>query len=300
MKALHNLPASVRQRLLNRAKGESRPFTELLQFFAMERFLYRLSQSPHADHFVLKGALMLQVWQAPRVRPTMDIDLLARNCDPDEDLVTQIRDILAVEVRPDGVFFDMDSIRSEGITEATDFKGTRIRFLGVLDAARIPMKVDICFGDIVYPRVEVAALPTLLDFPAPRLLCYNRETTIAEKLEAIVKHGLSNSRIKDFYDIWLLSHQFDFDGSDLVEAVRLTFEQRGRPVPLKIEAFSAQFIASKETQWTAFRKRIQQDHIPLSFSEVVTSNATFLLPIIAALASDRSSPSLWIAPGPWQ
>ena len=271
-----NVPASVRQRLLNRARRDRRPFNELLQYFAMERFLYRLSQSVHADRFVLKGALMLQVWRSPTIRPTMDIDLLRRTSSAEADLVAQVRDILAVDVQPDGLAFDPDSIRTERITEGADYEGIRIRFPGTLDTARVHMQIDVGFGDVVYPAAEAADLPIMLDFPAPRLLCYSREAFIAEKLEAAVKLGTLNSRMKDFYDIWLLSRQFDFDGSELAEAIRLTFEHRGTAVPPLIEALDEPFIESKQLQWTAFRNRLQQDHVPAAFSDVVTSMAEFI------------------------
>ena len=217
MTSPRNVPASVRQRLLNRARSDRRPFNELLQYFAMERFLYRLSQSAHADRFVLKGALMLQVWRSPDIRPTMDIDLLGRTSNAEDDLMAQLRDILAVDVEPDGLAFDADSIRTERITEGANYEGIRIRFPGTLATARIHMQIDAGFGDVVYPAPEAADLPTMLDFPAPRLLCYSRESVIAEKLEATVKLGMLNSRMKDFYDIWLLSRQFDFNGPDLAQ-----------------------------------------------------------------------------------
>ncbi len=208
MKFPKNIPASVRQRLLNRARNDRRPFNELLQYYAMERFLYRLSQSVHVDKFILKGALMLRAWCSPEI-------------------------------------------------------------------------------------------PAMLNFPAPRLLCYSRESSIAEKLEAMVTLGMLNSRMKDFYDIWLLSRQFDFDGTRLSEAIRLTFERRGTALPEKIEAFTKVFMDAKQAQWTAFWRRLQQHHLPASFNEVTTAVSGFLAPIIVAIASGKPNPASWTAPGPW-
>lgn len=299
MKSPRNIPASVRQRLLNRAKSDRRPFNELLQYYAMERFLYRLSQSAHADRFILKGALMLRVWRSPELRPTMDIDMLGRTSNEEADIVAQIRDILTVDVETDGLAFDPDSIQAERIIEDADYEGIRIRFLGALGSARINMQIDIGFGDVVYPEPEESDLPTMLNSPAPRLLCYSRESSIAEKLEAMVKLGMLNSRMKDFYDIWLLSRQFDFDGTKLAEAIRLTFEQRGTTLPAEIEAFTEPFIEAKQTQWAAFRKRLQQDHVPASFREITASVDRFLSPIVAALSSGKPSPTNWTAPGAW-
>jgi hypothetical protein len=177
---------------------------------------------------------------------------------------------MAVSVEPDGLAFAPDSIQSERITEDADYEGLRIRFLGFLDSAKVTLQVDIGFGDIIYPGPEESDLPTMLDFPAPRLLCYSRESAIAEKFEAMVKLGVLNSRMKDFYDIWLLSRQFDFDGVMLSEAVRFTFEQRDTAMPGRVEAFENTFKHTKQTQWTVFQKRLQQDHIPDSFHDIVS------------------------------
>jgi len=294
-----NIPASVRQRLLNRAKSDRRPFNELLQYFAMERFLYRLSQSSHADRFILKGGLMLRVWRSPELRPTMDIDMLGRTSNEEVDIVAQIREILSVDVKADGLAFNRDSIQTERITEDADHEGVRIRFLGTLGSARINMQIDVGFGDIVYPEPEESELPAILDFSAPRLLCYSRESYIAEKFEAMVKLGLLNSRMKDFYDIWLLSGQFNFDGAKLTEAIRLTFERRGTAMPAGIEVFTGPFIEAKQVQWAAFRRRLGQDPVPASFKEIITSVDSFLSPVVAALLSGKPISTDWTAPGPW-
>jgi hypothetical protein len=299
MKSPRNIPASVRQRILNRAKSDRRPFNELLQYYAMERFLYRLSQSAHADRFILKGALMLRIWRSPELRPTMDIDMLGKTSNKEADIIAQIRDILTMDVEADGLDFDADFIQAERITEDADYEGIRIRFRGALDSARINMQVDIGFGDVVYPEPEKLELPTMLDSPAPRLLCYSRESSIAEKFEAMVKLGVLNSRMKDFYDIWLLSRQFDFDGVTLAEAIRLTFERRGTALPTEIEAFTEPFINVKQIQWTTFWKRLQQNHVPVSFREVTTAVDGFLAPVVATISSGKPSPTNWIASGPW-
>ncbi len=294
-----NMSASVRQRLLNRARSDRRPFNELLQYYAMERFLYRLSRSVHVDRFILKGALMLRVWRSPELRPTMDIDMLGRTSNGEADIVAQIKDILTADVETDGLAFDPASIQAERITEDADYEGIRIRFLGALGSARINMQLDIGFGDIVYPEPEKSDLPTMLDFPAPRLLCYSRESSIAEKFEAMVRLGTLNSRMKDFYDIWLLSRQFDFDGPRLTEAVRLTFERRGTKLPAEIDAFTELFVEAKQAQWAAFRKRLGQERVPVSFKEIAASVDSFLSPIAAVFSSGKQSPTNWPSPGPW-
>ena len=294
-----NVPASVRQRLLNQARSEGRLFSELLQYFAMERFLYRLSQSAHAERFILKGALMLRVWRSAEFRPTMDIDLLGRTSSEEAEVAAQIRDVLIAEEETDGLAFHSGSIRTERVTEDADYGGIRVRFSGTLDTARVHMQIDIGFGDVVYPGPEESELPVMLNFPAPRLLCYSRESSIAEKFEAMVKLGMLNSRMKDFYDIWLLSRQFDFRGDELVRAIRLTFERRGTELPLEIEAFSGPFADAKQTQWTAFRNRLQQVHVPESFAEITASVERFLSPVSASFSSGKPSSANWAASGPW-
>lgn len=299
MRSPKNIPASVRQRLLNRAKSDRRPFNELLQYYAMERFLFRLSQSIHADRFVLKGAFMMRVWRSSELRPTMDIGMLGRTSTEEGDIVVQIKDILTTDVEADGLALDPDYIRAERITEDADYEGIRIRFLGTLGSARINMQIDIGFGDIVYPEPEKSEIPTILNSPAPRLFCYTRESSISEKFEAIVKIGMLNSRMKDFYDIWQLSQQFDFEGDRLTEAIRLTFERRGTKLLSEVEAFTESFIEAKQVQWATFRKRLQHEHVPSSFGEITASVDRFLSPIVAALSSGRPSPRNWTAPGPW-
>jgi hypothetical protein len=295
-----NVAASVRQRLLNRARSDKRPFNELLQYYAMERFLYRLSRSDHAGRFILKGALMLRVWRTPEFRPTMDIDMLGRTNNEETSVVAQIRDILVTPSPDDGLVFDADSIEAERITEDADYAGLRIRFRAMLDTARISMQVDIGFGDVIYPGPEEAELPVMLGLPAPRLLCYSRESAIAEKFEAMVTLGDLNSRMKDFYDIWLLSRQFDFEGASLTEAIRLTFNQRGTAIPDGIVALSNVFAEAKQTQWQAFHKRLGQDHVPVPFIEVVRVLSIFLAPVSNHLSTGTNVPSRWIAPGPWR
>jgi len=300
LKNKKNFPASVRQRLLNRAKRDQRPFNELVQYYAMERFLFRLSQSAHAGNFILKGALMLRVWRSPEFRSTMDIDMLGRTSNEEASIVAQIREIIAVDVEPDGLTFEPESIQSERITEDADYKGVRVRFRGRLDSTRVNVQVDLGFGDIIYPGPEELDLPTMLDSPVPRLLCYSRESAIAEKFEAMVRHGKLNSRMKDFYDIWLLSRRFNFDGIRLAEAIRLTFQRRGTAVPLMIEAFEQPFIDSKQVQWSAFCKRLRQDHVPESFKDVVSVIERFLAPLTTLLLSqDTPKAMTWRASGPW-
>jgi len=241
----------------------------------------------------------LQVWRSPVFRPTRDIDMLGRTSNEEAHIVAQIREILTVNVETDGLVFDPATVQTERITEDADYEGIRIRFLGALGSAKINMQIDIGFGDIVYPEPEKSDFPTILNFTAPRVFCYSRESSIAEKFEAMVKLGKLNSRMKDFYDIWLLSRLFDFDGPRFTEAVRRTFKRRGTEMPEGIDAFTEPFIEAKQTQWAAFAKRLGQDHVPVSFREITVSVDKFLSPIAAVLSLSKPIPEHWIASGPW-
>jgi hypothetical protein len=294
-----NIVASIRARLKNISKESGRPFAEILQYYSMERFLYRLSLSQHSKCFILKGALMLRVWESSEIRPTMDIDMLGITSNYEQSLLKQIRDVLKVKVEPDGLTFDERSLKTEQITEDADYQGTRIRFRGALGTARIGMQIDFGFGDELFPGPEQLKFPPILDLPAPILLCYTRESAIAEKFEAMIKLGALNSRMKDFYDIWLLSRQFEFSGTSLLEAVKKTFSRRNTVVPETIDAFDEEFANKKQTQWNAFRKKLKQEHIPESFLEVINGLKDFLEPLLIALARKGSYDKRWHVSGFW-
>jgi len=272
-----DLAASVHQRLLNQAHTTRRPFGELLQYYAMERFLYRLSRSPHADEFVLKGALMLTAWQAPVSRPTRDIDLLGRMDNAVDTVVQVLREVCVQDVQPDGLSFDSSSIGGEQIAEEAEYEGVRVRFMGRLGKARIHMQVDVGFGDVVVPKPRKTTYPTILDFPAPVLAGYSRESAVAEKLQVMVRLGELNSRMRDFYDIWLLSRVFDFDGGTLAEAVRQTFARRRTVIPAHPTAFTREFGASaeKQAQWPAFLRRSALTNAPEDFAQAVGESRSF-------------------------
>jgi len=219
--------ASVRQRLLNQSRAQGRPFQELLQYFAMERFLYRLSQSPFSDWFVLKGALLLTAWRAPLSRSTMDIDLAGRTSNELDHIAELVGAACEIVTVPDGIKFNRTSIEVSRIKEVADYEGVRVRFHAILARARIPMQIDIGFGDVMVPRPTEIEYPTLLDYPAPMLQAYPRETVIAEKFEALTKLGLLNSRMKDYFDLAILSRMYPFEGEHLIEAIVATFQHRG-------------------------------------------------------------------------
>jgi predicted nucleotidyltransferase component of viral defense system len=295
-----NIAASIRQRLLNLSRAQGRPFQEVLQFFAMERFLYRLSRSEHADHFVLKGALMLQVWASPQARPTMDIDMLGRTDNDAAVLVAQLRDVVNVDLSAeDGLTFDGDSFQAETITEDADYEGLRIRAWAELGGARAKLQLDIGFGDAVVPEPQSMRYPVLLDLPAPELLCYSRESAIAEKVQAMMALGPINSRMKDFYDVWLLSRQFSFDRHVLVQAISATFERRHTPIPER-PLFDPGFAVDKQPQWRAFLRRLGEG-VPAEseFATVLTVLEEFVGYALEAGTADLPAMH-WSPGGPWQ
>jgi predicted nucleotidyltransferase component of viral defense system len=207
-----DIAASTHQRILNQAKESGRPFNELLQYFAMERFLYRLSQSGYVDSFILKGALLFRVWTVPDSRATRDIDLLAFVDNSNDVLVEIVKNVITTSVPDDGLIFDPRSVEAERIKEDADYEGIRLRFNGLLGKARIRMQIDVGFGDVVHPAAIECHFPTLLDHPAPVLRGYPPETVVSEKVEAMIHLAGLNSRMKDFYDVWRLSQQQAFDG----------------------------------------------------------------------------------------
>lgn len=221
---------SVHDRLLNLSKSSRRPFNETFQLYAMERFLYRLSKSAHSTKFVLKGGLMLRVWKAPVSRPTKDIDLLGHTQNSVANLVSIVRAVCDQSVEPDGMRFDSSSIAGASINEDAEYNGIRVKFLGHLGTARASMQLDVGFGDAVEPPPVDIELPTLLDFPVTKLRGYQRETTIAEKFHAMVILGTLNGRMKDFYDLWLLAQNFDFEREHLTKAVGATFATRSTAI----------------------------------------------------------------------
>jgi predicted nucleotidyltransferase component of viral defense system len=298
-----DLAASIRARLTNRARQTGRPFQEVLTHFTLERFLYRLSRSPHAERFVLKGGLMLRAWAAPQSRPTRDADFLGRGDPSAEELVRVMREVCAVAVEPDGLTFDRDSVRGERTRPNEEYQGIQIHLVGHLGQARTAVKLDVGFGDAVVPAPVELAYPTILDLPAPRLRGYTRESVIAEKFQAMVALGEANSRFKDFYDVWLLAQHFDFDAAVLVTAVRTTFARRGTELPRAPLPLTDTFAQDdrRATQWRAFLRRSVIEEAPSRFSDVVEALRVFLQPVVDAIHAADAPRELgtWRAAGGW-
>lgn len=271
-----NIGASVRARLLNLARQRAQPFQVLLTRFVLERLLYRLSLTPHRDRFVLKGAMLLTSWFADPLRPTQDLDLLGFGSSDADAMLAVFQEVCAVQAE-DGVEFDVPGLTIEPIREELEYGGLRLKSNATIDGARIRVIVDIGFGDAVVPT-EID-LPVLLDLPAPRLRAYPPETVIAEKFQAMVLLGRANSRMKDFYDIWVLSRSNQFDVDDLARAIRATFERRQTVIPVDApDCLTPAFAGdpAKQQQWASFIADVATK--PGSLNEVIADLAGFLMP----------------------
>ncbi len=298
-----NVAHSVHQRLLAQARNAGKPFNELLQHYAIERFLYRLGRSPYAEKLLLKGALLLRVWDVPLARPTMDIDMLGRITGTPEVLVPIIRECMAIQVEDDGMQFEPENITTEAITMDDDYQGWRIRFRGALGNARVMIQVDIGIGDVVTPSPVWIDYPVLLDQPAPRLMAYTPETAIAEKYQAMVELDKANSRMKDFHDIWTLAHHLHFQGSTLSAAIQRTFECRKTPLPDTVPmALTAEFYddKQKQIQWRAFLRKGRLAEEVLELADVAKLLRDFLIPPTEALNRGEPFEMAWQEGGAWR
>lgn len=248
------LVQSVQDRLKIQAREEGRPFAELLELFAVERFLHRLGRSRHRDTFVLKGALLLRHWLGVDTRPTRDIDLLGP-VDLDEDrLRTLIEDILHLEVEKDGIEFTTDSISIRPIRRDSPVLGFRAKFDAHLGRMQLRYQVDVGLGDSVFPPTEDVIPGGLLGFPVATVRAYTPYTAVAEKLEAMIVLGNANSRIKDYYDLAVLPQTLSFDGATLVESIRRTFARRSTRIPEDPEGLRDSFAEEplNAGRWRAF------------------------------------------------
>ena len=334
-----NLVASVAARLLKVAHEREEEYQLVLMRYGLERLLYRLGRSPYAGQFVVKGALLFSVWAAQteqaehteaRVasnetissptassvlsaqrphRATHDLDLLGFGTAEIARLEQVFRDLCQLQLsgdEDDGLALQPETVRAAPIREEQEYGGIRVHLLALLGKARIPLQVDVGFGDVVTPAPSEVAFPILLpDLPAPHVRVYPRETVVAEKFEAIVHLGLPNTRMKDFYDLWTLANQFAFDGDQLCAAVRATFTRRSTELPSKDEepmALTPHFgdERTKQLQWAAFLRkgRLAAEPKP-DLSDVLAVLRKFLIPPSVAIAAGQSFISTWLAGGPW-
>ena len=301
---IKNVAASVLHRLKNRAGEMRTDYNLVLQRYAVERFLYRLGVSSEVDRFTLKGATLFLVWAGKEFRATRDVDLLGPG-DGDHDAVrASVTTICTIADPGDGLSFDPGAIRIDDIRDEQDYGGVRVKLVARLGTARIPLQVDIGFGDIIYPGRQEAEYPTLLDHVAPRVWVYPRETTIAEKFDAMVRLGAANSRMKDFWDVAALSQEFEFDGETLRTAIDETFRRRatsiGEVAPVALQrAFYQDEIRSG--RWATFQgKSGERLAVPPAFAQVGERVIAYLGPVRESLARNESFARVWPRGGPWR
>ncbi len=305
---LSNVGASVRQRLLNRAREQGEDYQVLLTRYAHERLLYRLSASAYRDRFVLKGAHAFLIWQGAAHRPTRDLDLLGFGSSDLKGLTDIFQRLCVTEVARDGVFFDPETVTTHPTRERAVYDGARVNLTAQIDTARIPVQIDVGFGDAVTPGPLETTFPTLLDFPAPQVRAYPRETVVAEKLHGIALLGIANSRMKDYYDIWFLSRHFSFEGTILARAIAATFDRRGLALPTELPTGLSPSFAQdrqKRQQWSAFLRNIGEADVAgtqadvggtqadMSLQRLVRELRVFLAPVLRVLGEGTSGDRIW-------
>jgi predicted nucleotidyltransferase component of viral defense system len=289
--------------LLNLAHAQGRSFDLVLTRYGLERLLYRLSRSAHKDEFVLKGAMLFQAWTEVPNRPTRDLDLLGRGDESIEHLASVFRQLCAQVVEEeDGLVFDVESVRGAEIRGNQEYGGVRLTLTAHLAGARIPLQTDIGFGDVVTAGPVEIEFPTLLDMPAPVLAAYSRESVVSEKYQALVELGIANTRLKDFFDLYLLCDRFPFDGSALAEAIRATFGRRATALPDGTPTgLSDQFAQdrAKQAQWSAFVRKGKLDGAPQILGPVILRLREFLTPPTETLRAGEGFARVWAPGGPW-
>ena len=284
-----NIPASVKAQLLNIARSKNEIFTNLLIRYAMERFLYRLSISEYAEQYILKGAALYNYWHGEPHRPTLDADFSLENIISLEEAEKMVKQLCGINFE-DGMLYLEDTISAEDIREDNEYQGIRVRFRAKLDSAVIPVQIDIGFCDSVIPPPVAIEYPTLLEFPAPRMLAYSVENCIAEKIQIMLEKGMVNSRMKDYYDVWFMNRTFEIDAAKLQRAVEETFKRRKTVFPEAVPiGLSREFIEDrqKKSQWKGFQKKIGIKEADLSLESVVASVRDFIMPVIETAAKKK-------------
>lgn len=296
-KALKNPAASIRARLLDHAKQHGDDYQRVLTRYAIERLLYRLSQTEAAEHYVLKGAMLFVTWPEHVFRPTGDLDLLGQG-DPDPAVIAALfARICEIKAVDDGINFDPASLKVEAVRESNKYQGVQLSLRGELAKAIIPVQVDIGFGDHVYPPPKRQSFPSLLpNLPAAEILMYPPETVVAEKFEAMIRFGEANGRIKDFHDMWVTTRTFPFDLPSLLEAVSGTLRRRETAFPTEMpigltEAFAK--VAEERGLWSGFLRRNPPTLQPPPFADLQGELRQFFGPVIASLALPEAARGRW-------
>jgi hypothetical protein len=297
---LKNIPASVRARLLNEARASGDSYDQVLQYFAIERFLYRLSKTEWGERLILKGAIMLRAWGTPLGRPTRDIDFLGNIDNSPEVVERAVRECLAVEYPDDGLVFDQ-AVETFEINGVDRYPRVRVIVRGDLDGGTFKLQLDIGIDDAVVPDPEWVEYPTLLDLDAPRVLVYHPVTALAEKFETIVSRGLASSRLRDYYDLWLLPTLRKYEGAEVHAALEATFRHRGTTLPTEVPpGLSSAFFGAPEKQagWRSFLAN-RLIEAPSDLPYVCGAIVDFIMPPVAAAAGGAPLEQTWEPSSGW-
>lgn len=283
----------IRKQLLKVARDMKRPSQEILQYYAIERFLYRVSASKYSDKFILKGGLLFSVWNMGDFRATQDIDFLGLVSNKPDHIEKIYRQICVLHCN-DGVIFEPETVLTSIIRPQNDYQGVQIKFKGRIDRSKVHMRIDVGFADIVHPNPIIFSFPTILKMPAPTLFGYTQESVVAEKVDAMLQLGELNNRMKDFYDVWFLSHRIKFKMEILKDALHATLQRRGTELALEPIVFQSAFKTNKfkAEQWINFCRQNQFIGVP-DFDELMTRLEKFLLPVLDSIRSKNSLTKLW-------
>jgi len=300
-----NLPASILQRLKNYSKENDEDFGLTLSRFAIERFIYRLSLSGYANQFVLKGAQLFRIWANTPIRPTRDLDLLRFGSADISELIGIFKNVCDIPIeKPDGIQFLSDTVKAEAIRDQAEYDGIRVKLEYRIGMTGQYIQVDIGFGDAITPSSSEIEFPTILEMPKPRMQSYPRETVIAEKIEAMVSLGITNSRMKDFFDIYILSEKVEFEGLLIQEAIEQTFIRRQTDIPDGLPiALTEDFYNDpvKQAQWLGFLKGYELNRMleDQDFENVVNAIKEFIKPIFESINSGNKITTKWIPQKGW-
>jgi predicted nucleotidyltransferase component of viral defense system len=300
---IKNIAASVLSQLRNQTEMLGRPFAEVLQYYAMERFLYRLSKTRYADKFILKGGLLFYVWNLPLRRPTRDIDFRGYVSNNSKSLLNIINEVITEPAPEDGIVFDPQSVSVEETQIDADYQGIRVKLTALLERSRIPIQIDIGFSDDLTSKVDSIEYPNILpDLKTVQMKGYPKEAVVAEKFHAMVRHAELNSRMKDYYDIWLISETFELESKSLEKAIESTFKKRDTEIPSERPlSLSAEFARASQIRWTNFLNKMDLENEQVADLQSVIEKIWIFLerPIEASLNKTKTNHN-WIPRKGWK
>lgn len=301
-KPMADIGASIRERLKHKADRLGYDFQVLLIHYALERLLYRLGRSKYYNRFLLKGALLFEIWYGQMVRSSMDADMLGKGSSDVQSIIGIFREICQIKVDPDGLEFLVDTVRGQEILENSEYQGVRVTLTAMLSGARIYLQVDVGFGDAVVPQPKNVKYPALLDFSAPSIKAYTPYTVIAEKFQTIVDKGLANSRMKDYYDIWYISRHSNLDGLSLSKAIAATFKRRRTALPESLPEGLGDYFAEdkdKRRQWTGFLKKSKPNET-CELDAAIKEIRMLLIPVVQSLIEKKPFNKVWHSSQGWR